>query len=65
MPQRDLIRVAIIGGHRELPARWLTVEQNQQLTARGADRAPLIDPDGHAGHRALEIFAALLSIEWG
>jgi hypothetical protein len=53
----------------QLPVAWLTVEQNELLATRGADRAPRFDPDGaldgHAGRRTLEIFAAVLPFEWG
>lgn len=49
---------------------WLTAEQNERLAAHyTADRAPRPDSesaiDSRAGSRMIEIFAAMLPIEWG
>jgi len=57
----------------ELPAAWLTVEQNERLAAHHhadrADRAGASDAeavvDSRARCRMSEIFAAMLPIEWG
>jgi hypothetical protein len=59
--------VTIVRGE---PGAWLPAEQNELLAARcTADRAPLPDAgcvvDGRAGCRWIEIFAAMLPIEWG
>lgn len=67
--QRRRVETSAARGRCELPAAWLTVEQNDLLATRGAERAPRFDPDaaldGHAGRRTLEIFAAILPFEWG
>lgn len=54
----------------ELPSRWLTVEQNEWLAAQHAGgRTPVRDAeavvDSCASSRMIEIFAAMLPIEWG
>jgi hypothetical protein len=57
----------------ESPAPWLTSEQNEQLAVQPtADGAPGASPrktqaaiDARAGWKTIEIFAALVPVEWG
>lgn len=54
----------------EPPGPWLTAEQNSLLAVRhAAGGAPDADTesilDSRTGFRMLEVFAAILSVEWG
>jgi hypothetical protein len=54
----------------EQPGPWLTAEQNLLLAVRpAAGGAPRTDTesivDGRTGGRMIEIFAAILPVEWG
>ena len=68
------LRPAGPAGRAESPGPWLTVEQNAQLAAahtaahtspHAPGPGPESDLDSRTSCRVIEIFAAMLPIEWG